>query len=177
MKSIFYIDGFNLYKSRLQRQRAYRWLNVVDLSRGVAGVGETVSKVNFYTAYVSGRIDPDAVRKQQAYLRALKTLPEIEIFCGKFNISDRWVKLCEPPDARPAGYTWPAPAPSFVKAAIPQEKGSDVMLASHLLRDAFLGNFDAAYVLSNDTDLVEPIRIATQELGKVVNIVPPNYAV
>lgn len=37
-----------------------------------------------------------------------------------------------------------------------------------LVNDAWAGRFDAAAVLSNDTDLVEPIRIVTQELKKPV---------
>ena len=49
-----------------------------------------------------------------------------------------------------------------------EEKGSDVNLACHLVNDAWAGRFDAAVVISNDTDLVEPIRIVTQELKKNV---------
>jgi len=51
-----------------------------------------------------------------------------------------------------------------------EEKGSDVNLACHLVNDAWAGRFDAAVVISNDTDLVEPIRIVTQELKKNVLI-------
>jgi uncharacterized LabA/DUF88 family protein len=54
-----------------------------------------------------------------------------------------------------------------------EEKGSDVNLASHLLLGGFRNDYDVAAVLSNDTDLVEPIRIATRELGKVVGILSP----
>ena len=51
-----------------------------------------------------------------------------------------------------------------------EEKGSDVNLACHLVNDAWAGRFDAAVVISNDTDLVEPIRIVTEELKKNVLI-------
>ena len=173
MKAIFYIDGFNLYKSRLQRQRQYRWLNIHGLAEALAPAGATIEKVNFYTAYVSGRIDQDAVQKQQVYMAALRTLPTVDIHSGNFNIGDRWVKLVHPPDARPNGYVWNAPYPQFVYASIPQEKGSDVKLGVHLVRDAFQGNFDVAFVITNDTDLVEPIHIVTQELGKQVVVVAP----
>lgn len=173
MKAIFYIDGFNLYKSRLQKQREYRWLNIHELAKILSPAGATVEKVNFYTAYVSGKIDPDAVHKQQTYMAALRTLPTVEIHSGNFNISNRWVKLLHPPDARPLGYVWNQPHPEFVYVATPQEKGSDVKLGVHLVRDAFQGNFDVAFVITNDTDLVEPIRIVTQELGKDVVIVAP----
>ena len=47
-----------------------------------------------------------------------------------------------------------------------EEKGSDVNLAVHLLNDAWRGLFDAAVVISNDTDLVTPIRMVTMERKK-----------
>ena len=55
-----------------------------------------------------------------------------------------------------------------------EEKGSDVNLAAHLLNDAWKGRFDAAAVISNDTDLVTPIRMVTSERGKPVFIVCPS---
>jgi uncharacterized LabA/DUF88 family protein len=55
-----------------------------------------------------------------------------------------------------------------------EEKGSDVNLAVHLLNDAWKDAFSAAVVISNDTDLVEPIRMVTQERGKDVYIVCPG---
>ena len=55
-----------------------------------------------------------------------------------------------------------------------EEKGSDVNLAAHLLNDAWKGLFDAAAVISNDTDLVTPIRMVTVEQGKPVFIVCPG---
>jgi hypothetical protein len=55
-----------------------------------------------------------------------------------------------------------------------EEKGSDVNLASHLLRDGFMGRYDVAAVLSKDTDLVEPIRIVTRELNKPVGLICPD---
>ena len=55
-----------------------------------------------------------------------------------------------------------------------EEKGSDVNLAAHLLNDAWKGAFDQAVVISNDTDLVEPIRMVTVERGKTVYVVCPG---
>ena len=40
-----------------------------------------------------------------------------------------------------------------------EEKGSDVNLPSYLLRDGFLGEYEAAVVISDDSDLVEPTQI------------------
>ena len=55
-----------------------------------------------------------------------------------------------------------------------EEKGSDVNLAAHLLNDAWNGLFDVAAVISNDTDLVTPIRMVTAERGKSVVVVCPG---
>ena len=53
------------------------------------------------------------------------------------------------------------------------EKGSDVNLATHLLYDAFKGEFDVAVVVSNDSDLCEAIRL-TISLGKNVGVFIPQ---
>lgn len=47
-----------------------------------------------------------------------------------------------------------------------EEKGSDVNLAVHLLNDAWKDLFDVGVVVSNDTDLVTPIRMVTVERKK-----------
>jgi hypothetical protein len=60
-----------------------------------------------------------------------------------------------------------------VKVIKVEEKGSDVNLASHLLLDAFQNAYDVAAVLSNDSDLLEPIRIVTAVLGKPVGLLSP----
>jgi len=46
-----------------------------------------------------------------------------------------------------------------------EEKGSEVNLASHLLRDAFSKKFEVAVLITNDSDLAEPVRIVARELG------------
>jgi len=55
-----------------------------------------------------------------------------------------------------------------------EEKGSDVNLAAHLLNDAWKGLFDAAVVISNDTDLVTPISMVSVELKKPVTVACPS---
>ncbi|MCU1222930.1 MAG: hypothetical protein JWQ42_1023 [Edaphobacter sp.] len=55
-----------------------------------------------------------------------------------------------------------------------EEKGSDVNLASHLLRDAYTGKFEVAVLITNDSDLAEPVRIVAQELDLPVGILNPH---
>ena len=54
-----------------------------------------------------------------------------------------------------------------------EEKGTDVNLATHLLLDAFDGECDAALVISNDSDLTEPIRQARRRFKLTVGVVLP----
>jgi uncharacterized LabA/DUF88 family protein len=51
-----------------------------------------------------------------------------------------------------------------------EEKGSDVNLATQLLHRGWNNEYDKALVVSNDSDLCEPIRIVKNELGKTVTI-------
>ena len=55
-----------------------------------------------------------------------------------------------------------------------EEKGSDVNLAVHMLNDAWKGLFEAAVVVSNDTDLVLPIRMVRAERKLPVFVVCPG---
>lgn len=55
-----------------------------------------------------------------------------------------------------------------------EEKGSDVNLAAYLLKDAFDGDYEQALVVSNDSDLVLPIKMVRDELHLPVGVVNPN---
>jgi hypothetical protein len=44
------------------------------------------------------------------------------------------------------------------------------------LRDAFLKNFEVAVLVTNDSDLAEPVRIVRHELGLPVGILNPHPA-
>jgi hypothetical protein len=55
-----------------------------------------------------------------------------------------------------------------------EEKGSDVNLATYLLLDGFQQNYDIAVLVTNDSDLLEPIRVVRNVLGLQVGILCPN---
>jgi hypothetical protein len=57
-----------------------------------------------------------------------------------------------------------------------EEKGSDVNLASYLLIDAFDKDCEAAIVVSNDSDLAEPIRLVRRKFGLRVVVLHPCRA-
>lgn len=173
MRAIFYIDGFNFYFLRTKFQPQYKWLNMKALADTIVPAGTEVSRVNYYTAPVSGKVDHNAPQRQQKLLAALRTVPQISIHNGRFLYTEKWAALAEPPRAKPGSYGWTLPPPTLVFVAKTEEKGSDVNLGAHLVRDAFIDAFDVAYVITDDTDLVEPIRIVTAEAKKKVCIVAP----
>jgi len=125
-----------------------------------------IAIIRYYTARVSGRNDRLEPKRQNAYLRAIATLPEVSIHYGNFL-----PKIINRPLVNPI-----SGAPLYVDVHSTEEKGSDVNLASHLLWDGWRGAYDVAVVVTADTDLVEPIRIVTQELGKTVGLICPAGA-
>ena len=172
MRTIVYIDGFNLYYRALKGTR-HKWLDVAALSRAVLPASCKVSRINYYTAHVSGRTSLDAPRHQHAYLRALATLPDVAIHFGNFLVNHKWAGLVQPPAFRPSFTLPPEAAPEVAYVWKTEEKGSDVNLGAHLVRDAFKGTFDLAAVLTNDTDLLEPMRIVRREVNLPVVLLTP----
>lgn len=151
-----------------------KWLDPLALARLVLDERHSITRVNYYTARVSARAhDPNAPARQATYLSALRTVPEIAIHEGAFMTSKPLMHLAQPLDCRPKDYPWILPPPTSVRVEKSEEKGSDVNLGVHLVRDAFLDAFDTAVVITNDTDLVEPVRIVVQEVGKRVGILVP----
>ena len=172
-KTIVYIDGFNLYY-RAVRGTSHKWLDIVAMSRAALPSHHAVVKVNYYTAHISGRVDSDAPRRQHSYLRALETLPEVTIHYGNFMVERKWSGLVQPAEFRPAIALPPGLVPEVAYVWKTEEKGSDVNLGVHLVRDAFVREFEHAAVLTNDTDLVGAIKIVTRETNLPVTLLTPT---
>src|SRR5713101_5637451 len=156
-----YIDGFNLYYGALKRT-PYKWLDLAKLCE-VMLPNDHVASIQYFTARVSARpYNPSAPLDQQVYLRALRTVPNLSITFGHFLTHSVPMML--------SGVN--PPKKVFVDKT--EEKGSDVNLAAHLLRDAFNKSFDIAVLITNDSDLAEPVRIVRQELALPVGILNPH---
>lgn len=110
-KTYVYIDGFNFYYGCI-RNSPYRWLDLFKFAQSMLPKNEVV-RVKHFTAIVkSSAKDPSKVERQRTFLRALATIPEIEV--------------------------------------------------------------DIAVVVSNDSDLVAPIRAVRTKLQKTVGIINPH---
>lgn len=172
MKTIVYVDGFNLYHRALKKTK-YKWLDIQTLCRAALPANLNIAGINYYTARVSGKISTDAAKDQNTYLKALATTPNLKIHYGNFQVTEKRMYLCQPPDFQPACTIAPHPTPRFAKVVKIEEKGSDVNLGVHLVRDPCLGAFQNAAVITNDTDLLEPIRIVVQEARLPVTLLSP----
>lgn len=154
-----YVDGFNLYYRGL-KGTSYKWLDLESFAFEFLREAQRVEKVRYFTARVAGQQAPGAPGRQQAYLNALSSLPDCEIHFGNFLS-----KTSRKPKVLSDGGVGPT-----VEVHLTEEKGSDVNLATHLVNDAHLNNFDVALVLSQDSDLLEPIRIV-KDMGKPVGLI------
>lgn len=161
---IVYIDGFALYKGLLQRTfPQYKWLDVVALSDRLFHQYQ-VKQVRYFTARLKPLPhDPQMPQRQDAYLRALETLPRLSIHYGRYILSKQWLPIH--PQEIVEGRV------KTVRVKRPEEKGTDVSLASHLMLDAFRDRSDLYAVVTNDSDLVTPLQLLATEARRNVGLV------
>ncbi|PVV83522.1 hypothetical protein DD509_06745 [Dehalogenimonas alkenigignens] len=194
-KTNVYIDGFNFYYGAL-KHTPYKW---IDLSRLCAHLfpADTIHRIRYFTARVKPtHNDPYAPIRQEIYLRALRTIPNLSIFLGRYvqhpgmapqfplvyiNHPKRHSavksKLIEQPE-----YAYIADGSGSLDGCEPartyvldrQEKGSDVNLAAMLLSDCYEDDFEKAVVISNDSDLCMPIELSIKRCHKHVTVVNPH---
>jgi uncharacterized LabA/DUF88 family protein len=136
---IAYIDGFNLYFGlREKGWKRFYWLNLRQVALNLLKPYQTLVAVKYFTSVVTA--PPDKNRRQATFLEALGTLPDLSIYYGHF--------LADKITCRQCGHTY----------TTHREKMTDVNIATELLSDAFTDRFDAALLISADSDLVGPIQ-------------------
>lgn len=183
-----YIDGFNLYLGALIRRPQFKWLDLYSFCSSLRPDMQ-LNEIYYFTARVKQRFPGDSEpASQHAYLRVLEGRG-VNVVYGKFRKGVYRFRLATqsreeftlPPLPNHFGLTQVAidrifriasPASPTALVEKLEEKGSDVNLASYLLRDALAG-FRNALVISGDTDLLTPIRFA-MDAGMNVRVVIPN---
>jgi uncharacterized LabA/DUF88 family protein len=163
MRTFVYVDGFNLYYGAV-KGTPYKWLNIQQLCQRLLPKNQ-ILKIKYFTALVTARPgDPGQPNRQQMYLRALRTIPGLEIIYGHFL--EHEVKMpiagCQPGSQRYA---------TVIKT---EEKGSDVNIAAHMVSDGYKGAYQVAILLTNDSDLAEPVKIVRSELKLPVGVLNPR---
>jgi NYN domain len=188
MRVTVLIDAYNLYyagrKLCGRGAAGWRWLDVRSLATTLVGEqsalwpGATVARVVYCTARISAAANPSGAADQNVYLRALLASGSVDhIEYG--NYISKVIKrplATENRQHRPVLVRpdWPVmvqrsglavPDATFIASgATYEEKGSDVNVAAHLLVDVLAGGFDAAVVISNDSDLRWPVEEARRRV-------------
>ena len=106
--------------------------------------------------------DPTSPDRQRLYLAAIRSLPLVSVHYGHFTTHPTAMPMVNPP---PHG-------PQTVEVLKTEEKGSDVNIATFLLLDGFDRLFEEAIVISDDSDLAEPIARANRRFGPVHLVSP-----
>ncbi len=159
-----YIDGFNLYHRALQREPRFKWIDLAKLCRTLLPAHE-IKRIRYFTAIVHRRPeDPQQQRRQLIYLRALRTIPNLEIHYGQFKNRVMRRRLANPVPG----------LDEYVNVRTTEEKGTDVNIATYLIMDGYDGDYEQAVVISNDSDLALPIRMMRDRLKLPVGVINPN---
>ena len=173
MRTIIYIDGYNLYYSRL-RNTDYKWLDIKILfEKFVCHQQEPSSDVvavKYFTSYVNAKFarhGTDSVASQSRYTRALESLYpgllQIEYSKHDFGMGHPLLYL-HPPDQSQRVEVWNI-----------EEKQTDVHIATQMYRDASRGECDQIVLCSNDSDLEPPLKYIRQDFPNIqVGVVIPG---
>ncbi len=170
MRTIVYVDGYNLYYGLLRKSK-FKWLDVVALFRDHALNDEAnVIEVRYYTAPVLGKMsdNSESPRRQRQYLQALrKTHPTgLTIIEGRIKSSTPYQRLVSPiPEA---------PYLTKVQVYNFSEKKTDVNIASDIIAGAWTDSYDQMVLCSNDSDLEGALATLNKHhQNKRIGIVAP----
>ena len=189
LRTFFYVDALNLYYGAL-RGGFYRWPDIAEFCAAAlkqnphfnekkpstwrpalplifkkAESAFNAARIKIFTAKLKKMPwDPKAPKRQANYLRALQaydaaTAKLIDIHYGVFEARQKKRRIAEDFN-------------SECKVILPEEKGSDVNPALHMLKDAYEKECECAVLISNDTDLKTALKMV-RERKILVGVVFP----
>lgn len=150
-----YVDGSNLYFGMIDAGfRNCKWLNVDKLIRSFLRSNQELVEIKYFTSRITH--NPPKQKRQTTYLEALESTG-VNLIYGSYQAKFT--------DCRKCGNSW----------IIPNEKMTDVNLATHLLMDAFQDQYDIAIVVSGDSDFVPCIQSVNEHFldKSVIVFFPP----
>ena len=163
MRTIFYVDGFNFYYGIRNQKRidpkwkeAY-WINFIELFRQFLGPDDQFVKLKYFTA---SPLSAGKNSRQSALFKANNFLngDDFQIIRGKYVDRDIECRNC---------------GIHFTK---PEEKRTDVNIATHLIGDCALDLVDKIVLVSADSDLIPPLEfiIKNYRNKKIKVYFPPS---
>ncbi|MEN9621122.1 MAG: hypothetical protein RL499_1315 [Actinomycetota bacterium] len=167
LRAVIYVDGFNLYRQKLEHHPDTKWLDLQRMSELLLPTHDIVG-IEYFTALVKPALGTDskAPIRQQTYLRALASLPTLRQHFGQFRHDSRRLPVI-PIELDEKGL------PRHVKVRKTEEKGSDVNLAARMVVDASRDRADAYVLVSNDSDFADMLGLLRNELGARFGLFSP----
>jgi uncharacterized LabA/DUF88 family protein len=153
---IVYIDGFNLYFGMREANLDHcRWLNVEKMVRKLLQPHQDSIEIKYFTSRVSN--NPEKQKRQSTYIDALESIG-VKVYYGNYQDGTEECQRC--------GHIW----------RTAKEKMTDVNIATKMMEDAFLDNYDMAMLISGNSDLVPPIKTIHANFNKkrVLIAFPPK---
>ena len=152
-----FIDGFNLYHAITKLGRnELKWVNLRQLmEQFIDPNSHEIVAVYYFSAFAYWL--PGATKRHQAYIDALRFYGVTPVM-GRFKEKELSCKRC--------GRAWIAH----------EEKQSDVNIAVWMVREAYRDNYDEAFLVSQDSDLVPALEFIRElpKQRKIKIIGPPN---
>jgi hypothetical protein len=149
-----YLDGFNIYNGMMAKGWGhYRWLDYRALLHRYMRPPQELGPVKYFTSRMTHQ--PEKHARQALYIRALQVRGGIEIIDGTWTMKPVKCTKCK----------------RYFK--VPQEKRTDVNLATHLVADAFDDRFDTFVLVTADSDLIPAISYVKERFGKRFMLVDP----
>lgn len=168
MKTVIYVDGYNLFYGCLKHS-GDKWLDLWKLlAERIVHAQNPVSEViqiKFFTADIRAKVASHgqaAQQAQHAYHRALEQIypDRIRIIKGYYSLEKaHFLAYQKPPDKEHRVEVWRL-----------EEKQTDVNIALEAYRDAVKGIATQFVFVSNDTDLAPALQALREDCGADIQI-------
>lgn len=181
MKTSVYVDGYNLYYSRL-KGTPWKWLDLGHLfAAEILHQQDPCTKLeqlSYFTAPIKAsyaRHGQESNASQTQYHRALAAMhPSLLKIVEGFHIFHPTALPLFEPDRDPS-------KARQAKVWMLEEKQTDVNLALHAYRDAISGQFDQVVICSNDSDIEPALKMIREDaplvrIGLVTPLHPPPHS-
>lgn len=153
---VIFVDGFNLYHALdgIDTYHKYKWLNLEKFAKCFISPKDNIIDIFYFTSYVTW--NPTKLAKHQLYVKALQLVGVKPVF-GVFRMKDVTCRICHK------------------HYQIPEEKQTDVNIAIKLFQTATQDTWDAAIIVSGDSDLIPAIEAVkntfpTKQIGVAIPI-------
>jgi len=133
------IDGYNVYHAldEWKELRKYKWLDYSKLIFSMVSKKDKIVGIHYFTSLMTWK--PEKVAKHKIFIKA-NELHGVNVVYGKYKDKDRFCPYCRK------------------EYKSHEEKQPDVNIAIHLFKLAMGDHFDAALIMSADSDLVPALK-------------------